>query len=351
MCKYQIIVCLCLVGLLFISCSTTKLVSINVLDCGAIANDNLPDDNAFKMALKKYNKILIPEGEYHLSNLSIPDNKILQGLGRKTKLIKTKGQDGSIINVNGNNITIENISFYGNLFNESGEWNHAINIRPINLIFKNINIINVKTIKMHGDGICIGAYQGNVENVEIKNFESDSCYRNGISITAGKNISIKNAIIRNSGMFGIDLEIDNGSKDNIEDVTLEESTTCKIAIVGEGKNIINNVRVKNVIVDQNLFANLYPVPGKPPFHPESILLRSCKNILFDNIIFKNSKYGLVKVIEGASDKNTNNIKFQKIYSNSLTNTTNTVLIIAPAEMINFERVLHIKPIKKEKIEQ
>mgnify|MGYP007089157263 CR=1 FL=1 len=52
-----------------------------------------------------------------------------------------------------------------------------------------------------------------------------------------------------------------------------------------------------------------------------------------------------------SDENTKNIKFQKIFSESLTNSTNTELIIAPDQMINFERVLHIKPIKKEKIER
>ena len=324
---------------------------MEVTNFEAVSGDNTSDNDAFLQAFKKGTNVFVPAGEYNINNLGVPGNISIVGAGNKTIIRKTKGSAGPIFQLEGNDIQIKDMLLIGNIFEEDGEWNHAINIRPINKIYKNIKIENIKAVKMHGDGICIGAYQGNAENVEIKNFESDSCYRNGISITAGKNISIKNAIIRNSGMFGIDLEIDNGSKDNIENVTMEESTTCKIAIVGEGKNIINNVRVKNVIVDQNLFANLYPVPGKPPFHPESILLRSCKNILFDNITFKNSKYNLVKVVEGASDENTKNIKFQKIFSESLTNSTNTELIIAPDQMINFERVLHIKPIKKEKIER
>lgn len=347
---YKLILFLFVLTFLSSGCSTYRNASVDVTHFGAVAGDGISDNEAFLRAFKKGKKVLIPVGVYNVGNLVVPEGVSLIGSGQNTILKKTKSIAGPILQLEGNNIKIRDILFMGNLFEEEGEWNHAINIRPLYKIYKNFKLENIKAIKMHGDGICIGAYQGNVENVKIKNFETDSCYRNGISITVGKNIKVENAKLRNSGMFGIDLEIDNGSKDRIENVVLKDITTCKLAIVGEGNNIIKKVKIEKIIIDQKLYANLYPVPGQPPFHPESLLLRSCRFVNFKNVTFKNSLYSLVKITDGADDINTNNITFKNLFTENLQCSDDTNLFIVPVHMTGLKKAFEIKPKEKGIIE-
>ncbi len=295
-----------------IGCRMNRVLINDVTFYGAIANDDKSDDVSFLKAMKTNKVVLIPKGEFHLSNLIITDNKTLKGKGNKTKLIKILGEEGSILQIDGSNVVLENVALYGNLFKEKGEWNHGINIRPLYKNISNIKIKNIAGHRLHGDLISVGGFQGIPSNIEIINVSVDSCYRNGISITSGENILIKKAKLENCGMFGIDLEIDNGSSEQISDVKVINSVMSKFVISGESGNIIKNVVIKNCIVDFKLFINIFPKLGDPPFYPELCLLRNCQNIKFKNVSFKNSPFSAIRYIDGQKKFNIIGIDFDGI---------------------------------------
>lgn len=99
-----------------------------------------------------------------------------------------------------------------------GEWGFGLQITAA----KNIKIISPMISNCWGDGIYIGGDELNTcDSIIIINANINSCRRNGISITDGKNIQIIKPIISNtngtSPMAGIDIEpnTDNATIDNI----------------------------------------------------------------------------------------------------------------------------------------
>jgi hypothetical protein len=99
-----------------------------------------------------------------------------------------------------------------------GEWGFGIHIMGS----KNIEILSMSASNCWGDGLYIGGDETNpCDEIKIINAKIDSCRRNGISITDGKNIQILNPRISNtigtSPMAGIDIEPNNNSAtiDNI----------------------------------------------------------------------------------------------------------------------------------------
>lgn len=87
---------------------------------------------------------------------------------------------------------------------QSGEWRHAINI----VGGKNIDIKTITIEKSGGDGINIAGkdaltaalVQTKNENILIENVICDKNARNGISVISGDNITIKNSVLKNTGI-------------------------------------------------------------------------------------------------------------------------------------------------------
>lgn len=297
-------------------CTASKYVSGTIQQCGAVANDGLSDEQALKEALQRYDVVIIPPGIYHLNSVDIPDNKTILGSGERTVLQQMRrnggNQDLRMLHIDGSNVRIEHLAVAGNLYEDRGEQNHSIFIRPINKKIRNIKVKNVKGKNIQGDLICIGSYNGKASNILIENVSADSCYRNGISITSGEDITIRRAQLRHCGLYGLCLEIDNESEETLKKVEVEHTLMSRLVIAGEKTNVIRGVSINNSYIDDHLFLNIYPRKGAPSFHPEICLLRDCESVSLKNVTFRNTRHSAVKAIKSGNDYQLKKIRMREI---------------------------------------
>lgn len=134
---------------------------------------------------------------------------------------------------------VENVNVYfANLVGDrdkhqgnKGEWGMGFFIRNS----KNVKIYNPTISKMWGDGIYIGNLDSPSEKIEVNYAFIDNNRRNGISIVAGENVTIKNSLIANTygalPQAGIDIE-PNNIRDYINNVLLENIVTYNNADSG-----------------------------------------------------------------------------------------------------------------------
>lgn len=235
-------------------------------------------------AAKDNKKILIKKGTYPIEIVAKeegtrPDHgDNLQIKNRKDVLIVF--EEGSKIEVSPNefghreakymvmgirdskNVDIINPVIRGDKYthkgNKKGEW--AAGIRIIKNS-KNINIKGADIRKMWGDGITVS--QGKAkkstypENILIEDFNTIDNGRNGISVTVGKHITIKNGESskndRTLPKAGIDLERA-GSYAPMEDFVIENVKLSEnggyslVSKSGTGAAVFNNLDIRNGMV-------------------------------------------------------------------------------------------------------
>lgn len=135
-----------------------------------------------------------------------------------------------------NNVNIYNATLVGDRrghIGTKGEWGHGINIQSS----KNIKVSNANISNCWGDGLYIGrnkrAKYSNGDyipsaNVLVENSIIDNNRRNGISLTCGIDITIKNSLLSNQNgtlpMSGLDIE-PNVPSDAINNINLDNVTT------------------------------------------------------------------------------------------------------------------------------
>jgi hypothetical protein len=213
----------------------TKKVIINVMDYGA-KGDGVTDDtqaciNAFNFAatIENIPKVIIfpysansymingtssDASEADYGRLRIPSNTTIDLCGSTLTIIPNTAQHSSIFRADTkNDIVVRNGYLYGDYVQgttKTGEWQFGVSI----LSCANIRIERVKCYNMRGDGLYFGYSDVSIPN---QNIIVDQCYvstvwRNGISVTSGKNVVIKNSTIENTtGLSlgaGIDFEPD-----------------------------------------------------------------------------------------------------------------------------------------------
>jgi hypothetical protein len=95
----------------------------------------------------------------------------------------------------------------------AGEFGMAIDIRGGN----NVHVVKPVTRNCWGDGVYIGlsAFTGSPENITIDHHFADGCRRQGMSITAGVNVHVRNPVWQNiagtAPAAGLDIEPDDNS--------------------------------------------------------------------------------------------------------------------------------------------
>lgn len=182
-------------------------------------------------ALDNNNIVFLPNEPILISSegISLNSNNILI-FGDKTVLILEPNELKSyqILRIkNVKNVKIINPKIVGDRYEhkgKNGEWGMGISITGSD----NVEIFNANITKTWGDGLYIGKSKLTSSNISIFNIKIDEARRNGISITCGKNILIKNAIIsRTDGTnpkAGIDIE-PNNNNDIIENISLVHINT------------------------------------------------------------------------------------------------------------------------------
>lgn len=122
-----------------------------------------------------------------------------------------------------NNVFIKSPKIMGERFQHQdikGEWGFGVHIKGS----KNIEIFSLSVSNCWGDGLYIGGDEANTcDNIKIVNAKIETCRRNGISITDGKNIQILNPRISNTygtaPMAAIDIE-PNNNKATIDNIII-----------------------------------------------------------------------------------------------------------------------------------
>jgi len=144
-----------------------------------------------------------------------------------------KGKDDCLFSAYGKtNITLRG---YGAIFQmlkkdyrgpdyRDSQWRHVLSIRSCT----GITVSGLTLRNSGGDGIYVGVNWGSnqpCENVQIEDCLCDQNYRQGISLTSGENVRIKNCLLKNTSGHapgaGIDLE-PNSARDRLVNVVISE---------------------------------------------------------------------------------------------------------------------------------
>lgn len=205
--------------------------------------------------------VIIPEGNYDEGWINIPEGVKIKGFGENTviKLPAHKTCGDYIFSACQPNIAIENLSLDGNKKIQKPragcEWDFGIAVHGSSRYCgtesanpKNILIRNLRIKDFAGDGIYIGL-NNDINNVTVKNARIWGNFRNGISITSGKNIKIiYNYVDGTSGYWGggVAVDIEPNSKEWTVENTLIAHNKYKGTLLNLcGRGICRNVEWVN----------------------------------------------------------------------------------------------------------
>lgn len=313
---------------------TPNQFEFNVKDFGAKGDGKSDDTFSIQRVIDKTSKnntrnyVIIPKGIY-LINTDIQKGGGIWLKDNTTVRIEKNAVLKAIPNSSTNYVIIgirnaKNVKIVGGILegdrlshlNNKGEWGHCVMI-----LGKSFNVL-LSGMTAHdcwGDGFYIGGGR----NITIDKVISDHNRRQGLSITAGSQIVVKNSVFKNtrgtSPESGIDIEpnenviIDdvkiynnyisgnagNGISDGVPNIFIESSkiTNVYIAknkITGNGINssinrINSGVELDNVIGHQILANDISRNIG---FGLSIKQKYSDSNFILNNIFYKNSKYNI-----------------------------------------------------------
>lgn len=244
---------------------------------------------------KVKNKVEISKGNYLVqvnksgqSCLQITDNTefIFNG---SIRLLSNSFSHYYIINVTGNNVKITGTGMiYGDKHTHTGttgEWGMGINLKKAT----NVSISGLSIKDCWGDCIYIGI---NSENVLVENCTLDHGRRQGVSVTSGNMITLRNLKITNVGgtnpQYGIDIEPNkNGVVDNVRMKNIKIDH-CKGGILVWGK--AKGAKVGSIIIEDCEISNV-PLPPISINKCVSVKITGCtlkefsykKGIILDNV--------------------------------------------------------------------
>lgn len=213
--------------------------------------DNLP---ILQFAIDTYQHILIPRGVYYINivGLQIPSNRIIEfEQGSCLKALPHNAEKYELLNiVNKHNIKIIGGLLDGNRIENTatnGEWGMGISIKGSN----KIEVIKTHIKNCWGDGVYIGSStsQTYCENVVIDVF-CDNNRRQGISLISGKNIKICGELINTNGTdpsAGLDIE-PNDNNEFLENILINNLITQnnKYGILVHLNGLSKGENIKNV---------------------------------------------------------------------------------------------------------
>lgn len=211
----------------------------DVRDFGAKGDGFADDTAAIQKALDQTGsrvgaKVYIPDGIYLINpeiSINLPSNvKLHLADNAVLKAQATTKANHEIINItNMDNVEISGGSIIGDRkvrSGKSGEWGHGIKIMGSS----NVNISDISISDCWGDGVYIGSTnkQGFCQDVSIEKFQINNCRRNGLTIISGKNVTIANGIISNTGgtdpQAGLCLE-PNDQSEFMQNILIDKLTT------------------------------------------------------------------------------------------------------------------------------
>jgi len=270
--------------------------------------------------LDKGGNITIPPGIYnikadvntpHQGGVYVHDNSTVDGKGKVIlKAIPTSTGTYKILNIYAENTTVKNLEVVGDRYyhlGDWGEWGTGIRIAASH----NVKLKNIRVRDCWGDGIYFGdvpAYRN--DGIILNNITSLNNRRQGISLTSGSNITIKNSILRGTNgtapQAGIDIE-PNEDSDKIDNVniynTIIDGNHGAGILIYDHVNVVSNVNVYNTKITNNGNSGFYTLNGTnltieksiiknnqvtSKKYPSEIKLEQSKNVVLKNNFINSS---------------------------------------------------------------
>ena len=203
--------------------ASNSTVTINVRQYGAVPDDNIADDEAFKSAFAGGKSIFVPEGTFDFTNTIYATNiRTLSGVGSKSKLIFAANASGYLISGLSNTLDISNIQLNGNV--------------PDGNYYTNKNLVGSKSGLLlwsvgDSDGI------SKIQNVSFANFSS-----NAITVIGDSDIYLRKntALVSDNYITNCSIGIYVGKNNTGEYTTIARNTIlgCNWGIKRYSPNII-----------------------------------------------------------------------------------------------------------------
>ncbi|NMO97564.1 hypothetical protein HII30_17495 [Paenibacillus lemnae] len=298
---------------------TSASTTVNVLSCGAAADDNKDDYPAFAACLdqaKQLGKSLyVPQGTFHLGRILTLDGVSLKGAGSAlTTLVSTDPEKGSI-DIKGSGVHLTNLKHeYQSVVPRGSGANekNSITVRGAN----DFLIDDIYVDKASTAGILV---QGQASNGTISNSRVEATNADGIHITDGSSyITVSNNIVKAAGDDTIAVVSYLQDGPPVHHVTIKDNDTGYnskargIAVVGgnhieiQGNSVkdtymagiyiavegsYNTANVNHVHIDSNLID--HTGTAKPQNHPNALVYASqgvIDNVTFSNNTFQNAAH-------------------------------------------------------------
>ncbi|WP_409300639.1 right-handed parallel beta-helix repeat-containing protein [Peribacillus sp. SCS-155] len=355
--KYSILfhtsLALSLLSVAIPSPQSAEAANIKVTKAGAVPNDGKLDTKAIQKAINTVSKsgggiVDIPGGKYEVAvdaggtvlylknnvHIRLADDAVIQ------LRPNNKGIHRMFVVDDRRNVTFSGGTLVGDRTGHkgtTGEWGHGIqlyghatNVKILNMTFKNF----------WGDGIEISSPNTKVpDGVKIDRITADNNRRQGLSIVAGRNITVTNSVFKNTNgtepSHGIDLERDAPYNKPLEKITINDNVLQNndgygLAFVYVNSNTIkaNRNKIKNnkeggvflgnankVLVNDNLITgngSKAQNDSNKNFGSGVFLNYSSNNTISGNEIEHNRRYG-IHALNGVKN---NHFRKNKIKNNT-----------------------------------
>lgn len=301
---------------LILSCTISAFPQVQYLDLetvlpiGYVRDGTIDYTEVIQRCIDEESNILFPGFPIlvNQNGLKLKSNSNYLFKSGSKLIMKPNDRTGySILDCNGR----ENISINGpvlegdrdNHIGTRGEWGFGISIRGA----KNIQVIGAKIYDCFGDGIYIGRLNSIIsDSILISNCYVFNSRRNGLSITSGTNIVIKESSFLNSNgkapSSGVDIE-PNGNFDELQNIFLEDITTENNENWGLLINLVNlrknNTKKKTVSISVNSFRDSGSKYGLSFWlnRKNRYVGNVDGNIVFNNVTLVRSKDSPIKFYE------------------------------------------------------
>lgn len=239
--------------------------------------------------INRFDTVVIDQGTYKVKSLILREGSTIIGEGPDSKFIQDRNvYELPVIWIIDSDATVKNIAIEGRIVNQKSEFNHGISVQSLFNDVRNISLSGITANNMRGDGIYIGSRKKryNCYGIRVENIKTENCYRNGISITSGKDILIDGVVTKQSGLYGIDIEGDPLSVP-INDITINNTSVSRIGIIGGGAKA-QNINFYNTSID-GLLLGSNPKYSSIPNQKPGILFMGASNVTFKKTVITNTE--------------------------------------------------------------
>jgi hypothetical protein len=266
---------------------------------------------AIQAAIDANPRVEIPAGTWLISAITIPANRTIRTAGLSTIFQQKAGTPTGtrILNVQGSNVEIGDVTVRGNIATDTDEQQHGVFIRPASGEARNIRIGRVVGENIRGDAVYIGGTPTKlVYSVQIEAVYSDNVYRDAVSITGGEDIRIGSIVSVRTGAMPIDIEPNAGSSQPCRNIHVGYIKGAMVGVIGLGADVVSNVQIDFLDLDPAYQTNSAPAY---PAYAESVkiglILRSLRGLHVGHYRARNFVNHALKYVYAPGDVNGQNI--------------------------------------------